>query len=120
MARELDPLDGDRRDLELGAALKDWVAVDPHSVEALGPFETSGLDPIWVLRFRSDKFEADACLFRGAYVDVSASELSSSRGRYLVGGEEDLTVARLTAILRDLHGASWGSPTPLWLRQAVD
>lgn len=108
------------RDAELAAALENWVsAADPDVVAPIGPFDAVGMDPTWVVRFRGQHLEADASLFRGAYLDVSASKPGDVQGSLLVGGEGELTAARLIAMLNDLAAASQGSPIPPWLRVAA-
>ena len=112
--------DADRRDAELAAALGDWVtAADPDVVEAIGPFET-GMEPTWVLRFRSRHLEADACLFSGAFLGVSAAKPSDPLEDNLGAGQEDLCAAQLTAMLNDLMTASQGSQIPRWLGRAAN
>jgi hypothetical protein len=46
-------------------------------VELLGPLDAPGMDPTWVLQFRSGQLEANVCLFRGPYLDVSAHRPSA-------------------------------------------
>jgi hypothetical protein len=115
-----EPASDVTRDTELAAALENWVsAADPDVVAPLGPFDAEGMDPSWVVHFTGHHLEADASLFRGAYLDVSASKPGDVQGSFLVGGEGELTAARLIAMLNDLAAASQGSPTPPWLRVAT-
>jgi hypothetical protein len=111
----------DRRDRELGAVMRSWAETHPGvPVELLGPLDAPGMDPTWILSFRSGHLDADVCLLRGPYLDVSAARPGAPEEGVLVGGEEGerLSDLRLVQMLDGLADASLGADLPEWLRRA--
>jgi len=111
----------DRRDRELGSVLRSWPETHPGvQVELLGPLDAPGMDPTWIVSFRSEYLDADVCLFRGPYLDVSAARPSAPEKNVLVGSEdgEGLSELRLVQMLDGLADASLGADLPEWLRRA--
>jgi hypothetical protein len=74
------------------------------------------MDPRWIVRFRSDDFEAELFVFYGPLADVSAFRRKDPERGYLVGGEDEVTDERLIEMLDDLALATSGGPDPTWLR----
>lgn len=106
------------RDLELGSVLKAWVGANAvvGDIKLDGPLEAVGMDPTWVLRIRSVGFEADACLFYGPVLDVSAFRPDNIDEGAFVGGAEYFADERLAEMLNDLGSAAKGGALPNWLR----
>jgi len=98
----------DRRDDELGVAIARWATSATDVAEVQGPCEALGMDPTWIVRFRSETLEAEALLFRGAVVDVSASRPGALDVGLLVGGEVNLSDARLIEMLDGLEAGARG------------
>jgi hypothetical protein len=116
---QLDPEAVDRRDRELGSVMRSWAEVCVGvEVELLGPLDAPGMDPTWVLRLRGGQLEAEVFLFRGPYVDVSACRPSAPEAGAFIGGEDNLSDARLVQMLDGLSEAAMGADLPAWLRSA--
>lgn len=106
------------RDLEMGFVLKAWVDANAvvGDIKLDGPLEAIGMDPTWVLRLRSPGLEADACLFYGPVLDVSAFRPDDIEAGAFIGGAEDFSADRLVEMLNQLGSAANGSTIPDWLR----
>jgi hypothetical protein len=118
---ELDMEVVDRRDRELGSVIRSWAETHPDvQVELHGPLEAPGMDPTWIMCFRSGHLDADVCLLRGPYLDVAAARPDAPEKGLLVGGEEGegLSDLRLVQMLDGLADASLGADLPEWLRRA--
>lgn len=114
MAEDPGRVHFERRDAQLGVLLVEWAK--PSGVTVEGPLEAPGMDPRWIVHFRSEHFEAELMVFYGPFVDVSAFRPQSVELGYLVGGGEGVSDERFTEMLDDLAASARGGPDPQWLR----
>jgi hypothetical protein len=106
------------RDLELGAALRNWVEAQQGSLGLTlsGPLDSPGMDPTWILRITTASLEAEVTLFYGPCAEVAAFRpIAPDEGMY-VGRDNNITADRLTKLTDALVAASRGAALPGWLR----
>ncbi|MEU7903608.1 hypothetical protein [Actinoplanes sp. NPDC049118] len=106
------------RDLEVGLSLRSWAEAHAASLnlELEGPLDAPGMDPTWILRMSGPLLEAELHLFHGPRVDVAAFLTRRPQAGMFVGGEDDITEKRLTAMLDGLERMNLGDSAPTWLR----
>lgn len=109
-------------DRALGAVLGAWARdhADGWEVRLLGPLDTAGMDPTWVLSMTGEQLDAEVAVFHGPRVEVAAFRPAEADPDLYVRHEDGPTPARLTVMLDDLLAAGRGAALPGWLVPAPD
>ncbi|MBI4942193.1 MAG: hypothetical protein HY830_15720 [Actinobacteria bacterium] len=91
----------------LGAAIRAWHADvvlpgDACELRVEGPLPALGMDPVWIVQFRSPWWESEVFLFRGPHVEAAFFDPRQPEAGVTVEGHDDLTPESITHLLRRL------------------
>ncbi|GIE04720.1 hypothetical protein Adu01nite_60700 [Paractinoplanes durhamensis] len=94
--------------------MREWG--DRRGAEVLGPLDTAGMDPTWILRLRGRVIEAEVALFYGPRAEVAAYQLERPEDGMFVAWESGVSASRLVELLDGLGQWEGGGERPGWLR----